>query len=488
MAAAEKLAGLAAVLLFAAAGAGWLQLLPGPRSLPRGRGLALAYLLGVGWVGGGLYVLSHFGDVPLRLPAVLAVALTPAVAGLLAWLIRRFRIEGRPPAARRPPRRRWSRLEKAVFAIAAAVFLGVLGEAVTNPLRDWDGRMTWVTQARYVRAEGTVDARALAEPQWYVTHPQYPLLMPLAQIAVAEVTGAADDVHAFRPLYACFFPVFLAILYGFPRRRVRRHAAALTVLAAALLPFPAFFPGGGATSAYSDLPLACFYGAGLLLLLGRRPRISDGIAAGLLLGAAVLSKNEGMPLALAALVLGALAQGRHAVDRRRGLAAVGAAALGVALAIALLVSWRAGIPNRYDEDYGRLLSLGALWPAAAARLPLLLPKIRFEMISLDHWNLFWSVAPVVLLAGWRGLRRRGAILLALAALAPLALAWIAYSVSLNPADIVRMTWNRFLLQAATPFLILFSFALDDLLRRARWPARPHPAPSPEGEGEKAPLL
>jgi hypothetical protein len=195
----------------------------------------------------------------------------------------------------------------------------------------------------------------------------------------------------------------------------------------------------------------------------------------------VLSKNEGLPLALAAIALAAIAQSRRPLERGRRLAAVGAAALAVALAIALLVSWRAGIPNRYDEDYGRLLSLDALWPAAVERLPLLLPKIRFEMISLDHWSLFWSVAPVVLLAGWRGLRRRGAIFLALAALAPLALAWIAYSVSLNPADIVRMTWNRFLLHASVPFLLLFSFALDDLLRR------PHPlAPSPKGEGEGRP--
>jgi hypothetical protein len=465
MAAVEKLAGLAAILLFAAAGAGWLQLLPGPRSLPRGRGLALAYLLGVTWVSGSLYALSHLGGVPLRLPAVLMVSLTPAVAGLFAWLMRRKGIAARPPAVRRLPKRRRRWIEKASLVVAVAVFLGVLGEAVTNPLRDWDGRMTWVTQARYVRAEGTVDARTLAEPQWYVTHPQYPLLMPLAQIAAMEIAGVPDDVHAFRPLYACFFPVFLSILYGFPRRRVRRDAAALTVLAAALLPLPAFFLSGGATSAYSDLPLACFYGAGLLLLLRRRPRISDGVAAGFLLAAAVLSKNEGLPLALTALVLAALAQSRHRIGRRRGLAAVGAAAVAVAIAIALLVSWRARIPNRYDEDYASLLTLDALWPAMVERLPLLLPKIRFEMISLDHWNLFWSVAPVVLLAGWRGLRRRGAIVLALAALAPLALAWIAYSVSLNPADIVRMTWNRFLLQASVPFLSLFSFTLDDLLRR-----------------------
>ena len=462
MTAAEKLAGFVGVLFFAAAGIGWLETLPGLRSLPLGRGLGLAYLLGVAWVAGSLYALSHFGGVPLHRNALSAVAALPVVVGFVARVVL-------GSAARRPgPRLRRGRwLEAAAFAIAAAICLGAVAEAVTNPLHDWDGRMTWATQARYVRAEATVDARALAEPQWYVTHPQYPLLLPVAQVVAMELAGAGDDVHAFRLLYVAFLPVFLLVLYGFPRRRVKRRTAALTVMAAALLPYPAFFPTGGAVSAYSDLPLACFYGAGLLLLLRVRPGFSDGVAAGALLAAAVLSKNEGTPLALAALALAALA-GLRRPGRLRRLAPVGIAALFVALAIVLLVSWRAGIPNRYDEAYGSLFSLAALWPAAVNRLPLLLPKIRYEMIALDHWNLFWSVAPLVLLAGWRGLGRRGAAYLAAGALAPLAVAWIAYTLSLDAAQTVRMSWNRFLLQASIPLLTLFSFALDDLLRRVRW--------------------
>src|SRR5262245_28275957 len=284
MAAAEKLAGLAGALVFAAAGVGWLETLPGLRSLPRGRRLGLAYLLGVAWVAGSLYALSHFGGVPLRPSSVLAVTALPILAGTVARIVL-------GAAHRRRPRRPWGWLEWVALAIAAAVCRGAVARAVTNPLHDWDGRMTWATQARYVRAEATVDARALAEPQWYVSHPQYPLLLPIAQVVAMEVAGAGDDVDAFRLLYVAFLPVFFLILYGFPRRRVRRRTAALTVMAAALLPFPAFFPTGGAVSAYSDLPLACFYGAALLLLLAARPRLSHGIAAGLLLAAAVLSKN-----------------------------------------------------------------------------------------------------------------------------------------------------------------------------------------------------
>jgi hypothetical protein len=348
-------------------------------------------------------------------------------------------------------------------------------------LRDWDGRMTWVTQARYVHAEGTVDARVLREADWYVTHPRYPLLLPLAQAVLAELFPLGEDGHAvYRPLYAFFFPAFLLLVDGGARRWVRGSAAALAALSAALLPFVTFYPIGGAVSAYSDLPLACFYGGAFLLLLRARPRLSHGIAAGLLLGAAVLAKNEGTPLALWVLLVAGLA-----VVRSRGRRApVLAAAVPAALALALLVSWRSAIPNRYDESYGELLTLASLWPEIVTRLPLLLAKIRLQMANPNHWTIFWAVAPVVLLAGRRGLKRRAAAPLALAALAPLGIGWLAYAVSPDPAELVRTTWSRFLLQALLPVLVLLAFALDDLLRRSRrlpralgGPAR-SPSPSP----------
>src|SRR5262249_35926317 len=147
-------------------------------------------------------------------------------------------------------------------------------------------------------------------------------------------------------------------------------------LVAALVPLFSVYEGG-ATTTYSDLPLACFYGAALVLLLSRRARPGDGLAAGALLAAAVLTKNEGAPLAALAFVLGALAPGlgRPAAGRpprppprppsrppsrpptaprsapRRRLRRLAMAAAPALLAVALLVSWRAGIPNREDEGY-----------------------------------------------------------------------------------------------------------------------------------------
>jgi asparagine N-glycosylation enzyme membrane subunit Stt3 len=90
------------------------------------------------------------------------------------------------------------------------------------------------------------------------------------------------------------------------------------------------------------------------------------------------------------------------------------------------------------------------------------------MVSFPNWGIFWSAAPLVLIAGWRGLKRRPAFLLLLAAPVPLGVGWLYATISLKPDFVVMTTWNRFLLQASVPLLVLFALALRDLLRRAKW--------------------
>jgi len=352
------------------------------------------------------------------------------------------------------------------------VCLGVLADAVADPVKDWDGRMTWCAQARYVRAAGTVDAEVLRNRRWFNTHPQYPLLLPLAQVAAQEATGAELDSHAFRALYAAFFPVLLLVLYDGARRWAGRTAAALVTLVAALVPCFTVCEGG-ATTTYSDLPLACFYGAGLVLLLSHRARTGNGLAAGMLLAAVVLTKNEGAPLAAAALALGAAAPGlrRRAAGALRStggrrLRRLAAAAVPALLALALLVSWRWAIPNREDEGYLGFVRIGDLWPAVFTRVKTFGPVLLANMGDWQHWRGFWWIAPVLLLAGWRSLGRPVAWRLLLAAAVPPAIGWLAYSVHWDPLYLADVTWDRFLMQAAIPLFLLLGCAMAEVLGRA----------------------
>ena len=461
-------AGLLAVALFSAAG--WLLtgFVPSLRSLPGLQRWGYSYLLGVAWICGSLYVFSHLLNTGLGLPAVFGAAVVPLVVAFVVF--------GRADRAGKPLRRTArSGLVRQIrerpfslgvpcclaFALGILVSAALLEDALGFPASDWDGRMTWSMQARWIWDEGTVDPSVLREKQWFVSHPQYPLLMPLAQVVALDVFGSADDDRAARPVYAVFFPALLVILYAQARRWLGRRTAFWVVLVAANIPLLAFEGEGGALSSYSDLPLACFYGAAIFLLLAR-PGLPEGLAAGLLLAAAVLVKNEGLPLALAAVCIGAWTALINFRRHRRISAAVAAAAV-VAAAIGFLHSWQSHIPNRQDESYLSNLSVrraaADLIPHARIAAPLALEP----MLSRDRWAFFWPLALALGALGFQGLRRPPAARLAAAVAAPMAVGLLAYVAHADPAELVPVTWDRLLLHAVLPGLLLLGFCLRPVL-------------------------
>lgn len=476
----DLLSGLAGIALFAVPGIALTWFFPALRATPWTRRPGYGFLLGVACVSGALYMLSALFGVPLRRPAIFGVAAALAAAGMVkALLVRRVASERRPAWTRR----RWMVTGGAAL-IAAGVSAGLLANAMSEPLLDWDGRMHWAAQARYIRYEGSVLPLAVTRGQWFINHPRYPVLMPVAQAAVLEAVGARQDEFPFRALYAAFFPALLALLYDGARRWAGWLPAAVTVAAACGLRFPTYFVDGGAIGAYSDLPLAGFAGAALILLLrGGGPAkvtAADGILAGLFLGAAVLTKNEGTILAAAVLLAAALPLLRlrrlrrqpPGAPRRRLLlkgARVCAAASIFLAVLAFFLYWRTVIPNRQDENYEEFVQLESLAREAVVRIPHLASKVLAKtFLTWDHWTGFWWVFAIVLIAGRSVLRGRRAALtrsLALAAAAPLCVGWGAYSAISGPDWMIDVTWERFLVQGSVPLLLLFAVALGQLLRR-----------------------
>lgn len=447
MTAVRLLEGLGTILLFLAPGFGLVALLLG--RLVRGAfRVACAYLLGLVWVAGGLYALSHLFSVPIRRTTVLVLVLLPALAGIAAAVRRR------PSCA---PVRRRSPLVAVACVAAVFVFLGVLAEALTNPLTDWDGVMTWAAQARFARAARTVDAPVLLDAKFFVSHPRYPLLMPLAQIAALE-TWDVDDDRVFRPLYGALFPVALALVFAAAAPLAGRAAAAWAVLAGAILPVYAL-GNGGASGAYSDLPLACFGAAALILLTRRSLSRGEALAAGLLLSGAVLCKTEGFAFAFVVLASAAWAR------RRTGLQPLVPAALPTLAAVAFFLAWRSAIPPRFDENYESVLRDGVAWARAPQRLASAVPAMLHEMREFPAWGWFFFGVPLVVLAGRKALRRRRVAPFLLAAAGPVGIALAAYAVHFDPPALAGSTWTRFLIQASIPLAAVLASCAREAARR-----------------------
>jgi Dolichyl-phosphate-mannose-protein mannosyltransferase len=474
-------ANLGGLALFALSGLGFGEWIPALRRLPLGRRLGYAYLLGVVATGASLFVLSHLFGVPLRRPAITVVAAVPMGLGLLRCLTRRRK---RAVAARTARRDRPWRLGAGL--LITAVLLGPLTSALTAPLADWDGRMTWCPLAAAMRHEGTVDPSVMRGAHWFVVNSPYPPLLPLAQTTVQEVFGAGEDEQDFRALYVGFLVALLLVLYDGARRAAGPSAAILTILCAALPPFLSY-GAGGATSAYSDLALAAFYGAAVVLLLLARPRLSSAGAGGLLLAGAILSKSEGVWLAVPVFLLAAIRLWRRRDGLpRAALARLTAAAVPGLAAVALLASWRAGIPARIDVHFFSGLRVSDLVLGALRRSPQILPETLRWTFRWADWSGFWILFLAVLIVGAPALRRRSARLMLAAGLFPLAVAWGAYSVSPSTGALIGETWDRFLVQGLIPLMLAFSYALARLLRQIRLRSRRGSASSPAAAAQGTP--
>jgi hypothetical protein len=536
-------ANLGGIALFALPGLGVAELVPALARMAWWRRLGFAYLLGVVAVGASLFAASHLFGVALRRPAIAAAVAVPLLAGIGAraatsargarrWRRRRAgRTEETPrggasprpapapaAAAGRRNARRW---QVAAGIAIAAIFLGTLASALSLPLGDWDGRLAWGAQAAYMRHEGTVDAAVLRQAPWFIVHPRYPPLLPLAQVAVQEMFGAGVDEELFRGVYAAFLAALLLILYQGASRAAGPAAATLATLCAVLPRFLSFGMGS-ATSAYSDLPLACFYGAALILLLLAAPRRATGLAAGCLLAGMVLAKSEGTFLAVAALCLAALRLLRrhHGRSRpqpaaaipghetasgtwcpvhplslfggalrsragRRRIVWLAGAALPPLAAAALLAAWRGGVPNRYTTDFFTGLRPGDFVRGAANRLPEILRGIVAETFHAGNWYGFWALFLLVLLAGRRALRRPAVRGLLAAGLVPLAIGVAAYCVNPTLGTLISQTWSRFLIQGLVPLALVLAVSLHEVLRQLRPAARTSPAPAPDGRENAA---
>lgn len=454
------------VLLLVAPGLAIAKGVPALRRSSRLIRIGYAYLLGAAFLGAGAYAASHLLGLRLRRGLFVVLALMPIAAAVLNR-------SGFAATDSRSPRR-VTTLEFLVIAIAAFVSLGLFAEALTNPVTDHDGRMTWEVQTRHLHEERTVDMKVLTEARWAITHPQYPLLVALDEVAaldVFDVPVTRDDERVTRPLLAAFYPALLLVLFDQARRRVGRRAALLATLCAATLPFLSVERFGGAAGTYRDLPLGCFWGAGTLLLFPRRARLPEALAAGLLLVAAVLTKNEGTVLAAGSPLVAAVARVRpiarslrmrSATRLRAALGPLLAATAVVTAAVLLLASWRHAIPNRYDEVYESRLSVANVVKGLQDRPPVISSAAVTEATRIGDWGLLFAVAPVFL--AFSAVRRRwraAAWPLALAITPALGLYVSAYALSTwgSIREVVHITFGRFALQLSLPLFVLVAMGI-----------------------------
>jgi hypothetical protein len=317
---------LLANALFFAIGAGLLPLLriaPDRSSLVER--LPLAYPVGVAATG---IVAAHLAliDVPLGLVELVVIAAVVLFFGLRGV---RGSSKDRPTSPREPL---WSRIVGAGTLVVSLVLLGhAWATYEIRPLLEWDGWAIWGTRSRALYEFGGATGPVFTSDVYLPL--QHPLLLPSLDAIDFRAMGTYDPtlVHVQLALLAFGFLLgFVSLL----RDRVPFALVGATALAV-LSAEPVLKQ---LSTGLADVPLAFFVALGLLgtgrwLASGERWAL---VAGTLFLGAATLTKSEGLFFALAAL----LALAPFAWSRRRELGVAAAAVVAIVLPWRLFVSLR----------------------------------------------------------------------------------------------------------------------------------------------------
>ena len=166
---------------------------------------AYAFLAGQTLLGSTLWALSLAGWIRLDRAGIASVAAGLILLGAFgaAWRRRTAASASTPPGGRATRSTSGlpscSRLTTLAVVVAGLQAGALLTQAATDPITDWDGRMTWSTAARFVLDSASATPPALTDPEIFVSHPRYPLLLPLGQ-ATARVTPAPSRQPSGRSL------------------------------------------------------------------------------------------------------------------------------------------------------------------------------------------------------------------------------------------------------------------------------------------------
>ena len=334
----------------------------------------------------------------------------------------------------------------AAFVLAVGVcgfqLLFSLLQAVRVPLGSFDSWSLWEYKGRRFWLDAGLNGDFLRDHAVVFAHPAYPPLLPLLTAWVYTWIGHPDPA-LIKPIYPLFFLALLLAFFAALHARIGTRAALLGTPLLALLPSLVAYAGSG----LADVPLAAALVAAASAFVARRegPLPQPYIAAGLLLGVALLTKRDAAFFAIAALPTLWLLRGA----RWRTLLWVLLPA-GLLAAPWYLYAWANRLP---DRDFLPATPHNLL--THAGRLGEIGRLFGLNLLVLDEWGVLWFVLGALLVAGLVGRRLRAPGLLCLTVV-PLLLYVLSLSLSAWPDYTlhVRTSLDR-LIMVTAPFALWF---------------------------------
>jgi hypothetical protein len=287
-------------------------------------------------------------------------------------------------------------LPRMLMALCLTIF--VWFALVESPITV-DARAIYGLKARLLYDAGDLGSEDFHDPDRLHYHANYPLLVPLVEATLYFAQGTQQDL-GMELLFAGFVLAGASILFEEIRRFESPGRAAMWGAFFLLLPCTLMPSDGAGLSGSVDFALAAFATAAVIAA-GRwlaSPRAGNAVLAGLMLGAAVLTKQEGTVwlVAIGAAMAVTMLARRTWPWRRLLVTAAGIIGIAGSCMLIGLVN-RRGIP---DSPYLRSFSaaLHGEWIIKSlSRIPFIADFAVKDLTSPVNFALIWPFIAVVLL-------------------------------------------------------------------------------------------
>ena len=299
------------------------------------------------------------------------------------WLRRDRRVETAATARQFEAGRDLERLVAAAFALvlvcSAAMFVIF---SVREPHGLFDAVSMWNAKARLIFRSG---GEWQAATSLYISHPDYPLLVPLS-IARIWIYAGRESTTAQALLAGMFTFAIVGVLVcavAALRTRTQGMLAGLVLLA------PMVFLRFGSWQ-YADFPLASFALATLVLFCvhAQGPPASHAqlVLAGVMAGLTAWTKNEGLLFVVIAVAALALAQGRAGVERTqlRKLLWFG---VGLLPLLVLIVWFKSQVETPNDLVAGQSVQSAIEKLTDITRYKLITKALLQQLVFFGGWEL-----------------------------------------------------------------------------------------------------
>jgi len=355
--------------------------------------LALSYCVGLGFMTIEMALLSFF-KIPFTIAAMVFAWLPFFIAAMaigyiskgMGLLHRKAEDDGN----------RFSLPERffifgIIFEVGYALF-----RALIKPLEAYDAIAIYALKAKAFYLASSIPhdfLKVLGDP---ISHPEYPLLLPLAESSVYVFLGYLNDLSV-KIIFPLYYIAGLVVLYFVVRRFAVRSAALLFTFLLATIPHF----NEHATIGYADLLLAVYYSASFFyLLIWIRERKAAFLILSFLLSAlCIWTKTEGILLTSVNMTIAFIYILRFKKDDlRRGIIyiAANAALISVFLVTKRLLGLQVHgniVGLNLSEWFGSMMNI--------KRIPFVLYEFQIQFFGPKKWNIIWIIFIVAFLFNFR---------------------------------------------------------------------------------------